>query len=222
MIKYKNLTVLGTSHIAKQSIHQVKQAITTIKPEIIALELDRGRFFALMSNNKRTSLKAYKKLGFKALLLNLIGAYLERKLSKSTGILPGTEMKTAIEIAKKNNIKIELIDQPIEITLKKLTTQLTRKEKFNLLKEFILSMFSKNNIEFDLNTVPSEKIIEKLISQTKKKYPTVHKILIKERNQYMAKALYKIININQDKNILAIVGAGHQKEITGELKSIKS
>ncbi len=222
MIKYKNLTVLGTSHIAKQSIHQVEQAITTIKPEIIALELDRGRFFALMSNNKRTSLKSYKKLGFKSFLLNLIGAYLERKLSKSTGILPGTEMKTAIGIARKNNIKIELIDQPINITLEKLTTQLTRKEKFNLLKEVILSIFSKNKVEFDLNTVPSEKIIKKLISQTKKKYPTIHRILVKERNQYMAKALYKIINTNQDKNTLAIVGAGHQKEIIGELKSIKN
>jgi len=60
------------------------------------------------------------------------------------------------------------------------------------------------------------------MKETQERYPTIHQILVKERNQYMAKALYKIINTNHDKKILAIVGAGHKKEIMGELKSIKN
>lgn len=221
MYKYKNLTVLGTSHIAKQSIDQVRKAFKIIKPDIVALELDKPRFLALTSKNKIISLKKYKGLNFKSFLFNLIGSYIEKNLSKQTGFSPGTEMKTAINLSKKQKIRIELIDQPINITINKLTSQLTRKEKLSLLKEILLFPFSKNKIEFNLDEVPSEEIINKLIKETKEKYPTIYRILVKERNEYMAKALYKIINTNPDKKILAIVGAGHQKEIIGELKSIK-
>ncbi|MEK6953199.1 MAG: TraB domain-containing protein [Nanoarchaeota archaeon] len=222
MYRYKNLTILGTSHIAKQSIMEVKKTINEIKPNIIALELDKDRFLALTSKKKTKSFRKYKNLSFQSILFNLIGSYIEKKLSKNTGFLPGSEMKTAIKLARKQNIEIELIDQPIQITLNKLTSQLTRKEKLNLIKEIIFFPFIKNKTEFNLNKVPSKKIIEKLIKETQEKYPTIHRILIKERNQYMAKALYKIINTNHDKKILAIVGAGHKKDIMGELKSIKN
>ncbi|MBI2499507.1 TraB/GumN family protein [Candidatus Woesearchaeota archaeon] len=222
MYRYKNLTILGTSHIAKQSVIEVKKAINTIKPKIIALELDKDRFLALTSKKKKSSIIKYRDLSFQSILFNLIGSYIEKKLSKKTGFIPGSDMKTAIKVAKTQNIKVELIDQPIQITLNKLTSQITRKEKLSLIKEIIFFPFVKNKTEFDLNKVPSTDIIEKLIKETQEKYPTIHRILVKERNLYMAKALYKIINTNQDKKILAIVGAGHKKEIIGELKSIKN
>ncbi len=224
MTKYKNLTILGTSHISKQSVNQVKSSITTLTPNIIALELDKERFLALISakqGKRGISFKNFKKLGFKSFLLNLIGAYIEKKLSKSTGILPGTEMITAIKLAKDKKIKIALIDQPIHITLKRLTSQITRKEKLNLIKELLFTPFSKNKIKFDLNKVPSQKLIKKMIEGTKTKYPTIHRVLVEERNRYMAKGLYKLMNSNLTSKILAIVGAGHEKEIVGELKSIK-
>ena len=220
MYKYKNLTVLGTSHIAKQSIEQVRKAFKTIKPNIVALELDKPRFLALTSKNKIIPLKKYKGLNFKSFLFNLIGSYIEKNLSKQTGFSPGTEMKTAINLAKKQKIRIELIDQPINITINKLTSQLTKREKLSLLKEILLFPFAKNKIEFNLNKVPSEEIINKLIKETKEKYPTVYRILVKERNEYMAKALYKIMNTNPDNKILTVVGAGHQKEIINEIKKV--
>jgi len=46
-MKYKNLTIIGTSHIARQSLEEVKSAIEKIKPDIIAIELDRKRYYGL-------------------------------------------------------------------------------------------------------------------------------------------------------------------------------
>ncbi|MEK6922950.1 MAG: TraB domain-containing protein [Nanoarchaeota archaeon] len=219
MVKYKNLTLLGSSHIAKESITKVKDSIQKIRPEIIALELDRPRLNALLSKNKKKTL-SYKSLGLKGFLLNLIGAYIEKSLSKHTGISPGTEMKTAIKIAKKHNIRIALIDQPINITIKKLLTNLTRREKWRIVKDFFLSFFVRSKFQFDLNKVPSEKLIEKLMKETKKNYPNVYNVLVTERDSFMSKALYKLITTFPEKQILAIVGAGHIKGVLGELKSM--
>ena len=40
----QNLIIIGTSHIAVESIDEVTTAIAELKPEIIALELDLKRF----------------------------------------------------------------------------------------------------------------------------------------------------------------------------------
>ena len=44
-LKYKNLIIIGTSHIAKQSLEEVQRTIEKEKPEIIALELDKKRLY---------------------------------------------------------------------------------------------------------------------------------------------------------------------------------
>ena len=51
-MEYKNLTVIGTSHIAKQSLDDVKHAIEEEKPDLVTLELDKKRLYALISKKK--------------------------------------------------------------------------------------------------------------------------------------------------------------------------
>jgi len=57
-MKYRNLEIIGTSHIARQSLEEVEKAITEGRPDIVALELDNRRLHALMSGEKgKASLK---------------------------------------------------------------------------------------------------------------------------------------------------------------------
>jgi len=129
------------------------------------------------------------------------------------------KMKKAVELAKKHKMKIALIDQDIEITLKRFSKSLTWKEKGNFVADIFKAMFKKGNaIEFDLTKVPSKKIIKKLVSQVKERYPNVYKVLIEERNQVMAHNLKHIMQENPDKQILAILGAGHEEEIIDMIK----
>ena len=106
-MKYKNLTLIGTSHIAKQSLNDVENNITNLKPDIICLELDKKRAYALTNGIKKGkfSIQNIKKVGLKGYLFSIIGAYIEKKLGKKVGVSPGSEMLKAIELAKKNKIK---------------------------------------------------------------------------------------------------------------------
>ena len=222
MQKYKNLTIIGTSHIAIESIKEVEKQIPKIKPFIIALELDKKRFQSLASRKKRKiRIRDIKKFGLKGWLFNLIGSWIERKLGKIIGVTPGSEMKKAINLAKKLKSNIALIDQDITITLKKLSKRLTWKEKFRFIADIFKSFFVKGEIKFDLRKVPSEKIIEELTLKVKKRYPTFYTTLIKERNLFMAKALYNLITKYPNKQIVAIVGAGHTPAIINLIKKQK-
>ena len=121
-MRYKNINIIGTSHIAAQSIRDVTKTIEKELPEYVAIELDRRRFYGLTHPMKRKlSLSDIRKIGVKGFLFNIAGAWIEKKLGKMVGVQPGTEMKTAVKLAKKHRLKLALIDQDIQITLNKLS-----------------------------------------------------------------------------------------------------
>jgi len=214
-MKFENLAIIGTSHIATQSLKEVRAAIEGEKPDIIALELDKKRAYALMTKKKeKISIYDIKKVGLKGLLFSLIGAWVEKKLGEYTGVSPGSEMKEAIKLAEKNNIEIALIDQDIEITLKRFSKSFTWKEKWNIFVDIMKGLIlRKKEIEFDLKTVPSKKVIKKLLEKVKIRYPSLYKVLVEERNEIMAERLNILMEKNKDKKIVAIVGAGHEDSI---------
>ena len=125
-MRYKNLVFLGTSHIARQSLNEVKRHIESEKPDIIALELDRNRLNFLMGKKERKiELRAIRQVGLKGFIFSLLGSWAERKLGKIVGVAPGSEMKQAVKIARKEKIGIALVDQNIEITLQRLSKSIT-------------------------------------------------------------------------------------------------
>ena len=68
-MKYKNLIMIGTSHIAEQSLREVKDAVEKEKPDFIAVELDARRLYALSRNEKRrVKLSDIRYIGFKGFL----------------------------------------------------------------------------------------------------------------------------------------------------------
>ncbi len=211
-----NLTIIGTSHIAKQSLEDVERAIEDKKPDIIALELDKNRLYSLFKKPGKIRIYDIKRVGIKGFVFSIIGAWAEKKLGSMVGVAPGSEMKRAVVLARKKGIKIALVDQDIEITLKRFSKSLTWKEKWNFIADVLMGLFGKKKeveVEFDLTKVPSKEVIQKLVGKVKKRYPNVHRVLIEERNLVMAENLKDILEKNPDKKILAIMGAGHEDEI---------
>ena len=219
-MKFQNLTLLGTSHIAKQSLKEVKNVIEKEKPDIIALELDKKRLYALLhQDQRRVGFYDIKRIGIKGFLFSLIGSWAQRKLGQYVGVPPGSEMKTAILLAKKKKIKIALIDQDIEITLRKFSQSLSWKEKWHFLVDILKAIFwKKEALPFDLRKVPAKKVIKTLVAQVKKRYPNIYRVLIVDRNKVMANNLQALMTHHPDKQILAIVGAGHEDDLLALLK----
>ncbi len=233
----ESIKLIGTSHIAKQSIEEVTKAIESFKPLIIAVELDSKRFLALQEENKEKkqgkksslSIKSIFKIGFKGYLFALIGSYSSKKLGSFVNATPGDEMLTAIKLAKENNLEVALIDQDIEITLQRFSKTLSWKERWVFVKDIFKSIFRRKKIiqeykelgldieTLDLSKVPSKETVIQLTSFMKRKYPNIYKVLIAERNTYMVKSLIKMRRKYPEKKILVIVGAGHLEGMEKEL-----
>jgi pheromone shutdown-related protein TraB len=219
-MKYKNLVFLGTSHIAKQSLDEVKSHIENLKPDIIALELDKKRLPALMSKKRNVEFRMIKYVGLKGFLFAMFGAWAEKKLGKLVGVAPGSEMKQAVKLAKKHNIELALVDQDIQITLRRFSQAISWKEKWRFVADIVKAPFSKGEvIKFDLRKVPEKDIIRKLTDKLKERYPNVYKVLITERNGVIASNLKHLINIHPNKKILVILGAGHIEDVVNLLSS---
>ena len=213
------LRIIGTSHIATQSIQEITKAFAQELPQIVAVELDIERAAALWRDEKRsTSLKAILSIGVKGYLFVKIGQFAQQKLGKIAGVSPGTEMKTAMELAHHHKLEIAFIDQPIQITLRNFSKAITWREKLRFATDIMKGVFSpKKQLQelgldnFDLHQVPEQKVILAMMGQLKKKYPSIYKTLVEDRNKYMVKKLVQLVKTNPEKKILVIVGAGHKK-----------
>ncbi|MFH1065179.1 MAG: TraB domain-containing protein [Nanoarchaeota archaeon] len=144
MRTYKNLTIIGTSHIAIESIREVGNVIMLQKPNIVALELDKDRFYGLMQKKKRKlSIKDIRFMGVRGFLFNLVAAWAEKKMGQMVGTSPGDEMKAAVQAAAEVKAELALIDRHINITIKSLFRQITWREKFRIVWDIISGIFSK-------------------------------------------------------------------------------
>src|SRR3989344_3688018 len=122
--------LLGTSHIAQQSIDEITKAVKEFQPDIIAIELDKERAHSLLTNAETNiPLSAIRVIGVRGYLFAKIAHTVQQKLGKSIGIAPGSEMKAALTLAKEQKKDVALIDQPIRITLKNFSKTLTWREK---------------------------------------------------------------------------------------------
>lgn len=216
------IKIIGTSHISKDSVRQIKDAISKEKPDIVAVELDKGRMQALLSKTSRKPrLSDIGAIGIQGYLFAIVGGWLQKKLGNIVGTDPGSDMLAAIKAAQESGAQVALIDRDIGITLKRFSRHFGWREKWNMLVDAAKGIFGgKKALPFDIRKMPTDKVVEELIGQVRERYPGIYKVLIEERNIYMANQLARIAAHKPDANIIAVVGAGHKKEMLGELQKI--
>ncbi len=205
---FENLRLIGSSHISPESVSEIRELLQG-DVDIVCLELDKQRLHALLhpdEQKQKIRLRDILKIGIKGWLFATVAKWGEEKLGKMVGTKPGVEMLEAVKIASQRQLKIGLIDQNINITLKRLSKAITWREKLRFVRE--LFRF-KREIPFDLRTVPTEEVIEVLVEEMRQKFPSVYRVLVEERNVVMAKRLRRLCEDHPDKQIIAIVGAGH-------------
>ena len=218
------LIIIGTSHISPESVAEIRQAITTHKPEAVAIELDHDRLRALFEKSSKRDYRMIKKVGLKGFLFAAIGSYIQEKLGKHIGMEPGDDMRAAVKTAREAKIPLLLIDQHIGVTLQRISKEFTWKEKGRLVGDVFRALFfgkrelKKRGLDhFDLKKVPQKKIIKQLTEELRQRYPSLYKVLIEERNQYMARQLHALSKQYQGV-VLAVIGAGHEEGIVELLR----
>lgn len=221
MITKENYRIVGTSHISPESKQRIKHTFSEFKPDIIAIELDKQRFFALTSKNtQRLGLSAIRQIGLTGYLFAVIGRALQKKLGNLVGMNPGEEMLLGATLAKNNNLKLALIDQEASITLRNMSKKVKFTEKLKIVLDVLLAPFSKQKIKVDISKVPPQEIIDMLLKQMKDRYKGLYKVLLDDRNRYMARKMYQFMKQDPNTKIMAIVGAGHVEGIQKYLENL--
>jgi pheromone shutdown-related protein TraB len=216
------IILIGTAHISKDSVVEVKKVIEEYKPDTVAVELCQRRYDAITKKKEweNTPITKLLKSGnaYLFLLQTFLGS-IQRRLGKEYGIEPGSEMVAAINEAKKYGLKVALIDRDISITLHRAWRKMGLREKFRLTWEFlkaILGYDEEELEELDLKKLMDQDVISSLMEEFGEIAPSVTSVLINERDQYIAK---KILDESKKGKVVAVVGAGHLKGIQEYIKN---
>lgn len=213
----KELILIGTAHVSRQSAEQVKEVIEREKPDSVCIELDAQRYQSVMDSNKWKETDIFKVIKEKKatlLLMNLAISSFQNRLAKQFDIKPGQEMIQGIESAKETGANLVLADRNIQITFSRIWHNLGLFGKAQLLNGVFFSIFSKETIsEEDLENMKSQDTLNAVLAEFTESFPKLKTPLIDERDQYLAQ---KIKNAPGDK-VVAVLGAAHVPGITKEI-----
>lgn len=211
----ENIKIIGTAHVSKESIDEVKEAIIINQPDVVAVELDMNRYQNMMAEkngqekpdvNIRDIIKGDKLSIF---LVSMFLSYMQRKIGDDLGVKPGSEMIAAIETAEEIGAKVALIDRDISVTLKRALNKMSFIEKAKFVFGIITSFFSKDEIE-DVESIKDSDTLTEVMEYFKEMSPKAYSVLVSERDAYMANMLQNV----EGENVVVVVGAGHKKGIT--------
>ena len=207
-----NIILIGTAHISKESVEEVRQAIETYKPDTVAVELCQRRYDTITKKDKweNTPVTALiKSNNAYFMLAQTFLSSIQRRLGEEYGVQPGSEMIAAMQEAEKQNIKVALVDRDITITLKRAWRKMGVREKFRVVWEFLKAMLGYDEEELedlDLKELMKQDVISQMMEEFSKIAPSAATVLIHERDQYIAQ---KIFDESKKGKVVAVVGAGH-------------
>ena len=217
-----NIILVGTAHISKDSVDEVKQVIEKYNPDIVAVELCKRRYEVIVEKDKWENTPVTQLLKSNNAYIVLAQTFLssiQRKLGKEYGVEPGSEMVAAIDEAKKHNLDIALVDRDISVTLKRAWRKMGLREKFRLFWEFMKAMvgYDEEDLEdLDLKELMKEDVISALMKEFSEIAPSASNVLINERDKYIAKKIY---DESKKGKVVAVVGAGHINGIKNYLEN---
>lgn len=213
----KEVILVGTAHISRESVDLVKHVIETEKPSTVCVELCDQRFSSLKDPEKwkKTDIvKLFKEGKANLLLVQLILASYQKKLGDKLKIKPGEEMLTAIDEAEKLSATLVLADRDIKTTLKRVWGSVGFFSTFKLLLSAIGSIFSPMDIsEEEIENLKKGDALSQAMDEFSRYLPEVRIALIDERDTYLAGK----IQTAPGQKVVAVVGAGHVPGIKNKI-----
>jgi len=210
----REIFLVGTAHVSQESVDLVQQVIANEKPDRVCVELDDKRYQALSGRKRWESLdlkEIIKKKQLSTLLVNLILASYQKKLGMQLGVMPGSELLQATREAEKYSIPVSLCDRDVRVTLRRAWHETSLFKKGYLLATLLVSLFDKTEItEEKLEELKKKDVLSELMSELGEAMPVLKKVLIDERDIYLAEK----IKMSPGKKLVAVVGAGHVAGIT--------
>ena len=200
------ITLVGVGHVFDIG-REIENIILNRKPGIVGVELDPARYHALMSREPKKNVPfVYRML-----------AVFQQAIAKKYGVSVGSEMLSAIETAKKLGIGIAFIDMDSGYVFSKIWKGMGFSEKIKLLFSASAGLFvRKERVEKEIEKFETE--YDRYMEMLDSEFPVLKKVLIDERNTYMAEKIRELSK--KYASIVVIVGDGHiegMKKILNDL-----
>ncbi|MFW6335280.1 MAG: TraB/GumN family protein [Desulfosalsimonas sp.] len=205
----KQVILVATAHVSIQSAELAESVIKQEAPDTVCVELCASRHQSIRDSDRWRQMDIVKVIKEKKaflLLANMMLTSFQKRIGEKLGVRPGEEMIRALDAAEAAGAEVCLADRDITVTLSRTWRTTGLWNKIKLFFQMILSMGGIDDIdEQTVEDMKKEDILQSLLSELEKSHPSIRKILIDERDRYMAN---KIRNAHGEK-IVAVVGAGH-------------
>ena len=197
------ITIIGTGHVFNLS-----QALLNIfdekQPDLLCIELDKQRYQAMMI--KQTDPEKYKEASKNLPILYKLLSRFQDGLAEEYGVTAGQEMLTTINYAQSHQLPLAFIDMNAQRLFTRMLKKMTFWEKIRIMFSGFGGLFvSKKRVEKELDKIQDN--FDTYMKDIEKKFPTIKKVLIDERNTYMVQQL-KTADEKYNQ-VIAVVGDGH-------------
>ncbi|HET6398417.1 MAG TPA: TraB domain-containing protein [Candidatus Thermoplasmatota archaeon] len=208
--------LIGTGHVFRLE-DTVLGAIRHYRPQAVGVELDRGRLEGLLARERGEAPEA-------------AGGFVHRKLQRfqeslasSYGTKAGGEMVAAVRGARELGARLLLLDVAVDDLVRRVVKELTWRERARLVAQFTAGMArlgwarlrpgpkdgerdpSRDAVEAEIRRYQEDP--EATMGKLATDFPTIHRIVIAERDERMARHLRSAVR--QGLSVVAVVGDGH-------------
>jgi pheromone shutdown protein TraB len=127
--------VVGTAHVSEESVREVEETIETDAPDVVAVELDEGRYRQLKGGEPDDIEPSDLLRGntvFQFIAYWML-SYVQSRLGEKFDVTPGADMLSAVETAEGLGIDVALVDRDINETMRRFWSAMSPIEKLRLI-----------------------------------------------------------------------------------------
>lgn len=200
------ITLLGVGHVFDIK-NSVEDLIMARQPNLVCVELDKARYYALVSRQPRDN----------APLIYALLAKFQENIADKYEVKVGEEMLVAVESAKKIGASLAFIDMQADQAFQNIWKKMSFKERIQLITGAFGGLFvRKKRIEKELKNF--EQNSEKYMKAFGEAFPTIKRELVDNRDIYMAQKIREYHE--RFTRIVAVIGDGHILGMKKELKDL--
>lgn len=229
--------LIGTAHFSTESCEDVRKVIREAKPDVVVIELCRGRTDIVHNDEKRllelagevNSTKILRQIREKGVVSGLMTFFLlhmSAHITKQLGMAPGSEFRTAHNEAQRiPGCKVMFGDRPVSVTLQRAFAELPIWQKvkfaFHALRD--LGPIKPEDIE----KLKKKDFLEQALGEMMVQFPQLTKVFLAERDVYLARSLQlasgMAVHINDrvlPPVVVGVVGLGHAAGVAEHYKRV--
>lgn len=220
------ITLVPSVHFSPTHSRRVRETIRAVEPDLVAVELDEGRFERLDRKSSPDPAELARELPpATAATYNAIRA-IQQTVVRLYGLdTEETDMETAIQTAVELDTEIALIDDPIRETMTALSDRVGLATIPKVLLRIQLMGPADRLKQLELMRIPFTDItdgddVQPMVDQMRQLVPEIVEVLIDRRDRTMAERLHVLRHEGYD--VVAIIGAGHHNGIRRALDELEA